>query len=305
MVPRIFATVRRVETPLLCASQLRVDQDGVAAIDGLSLTTRGARVLVLGAARALFEASSGMRGVTHGELRVGGTNAIDAVHAGTASGAPLDAPLPPDWTPRAYATWSARLCGHAKSDARALADDALGRMKMGSLGDAPLGKAALHVRRATAIAAAIATGAANVLLDDPIATLPDEVARHLAEVMVEALADRAWVVFAARVSLASPMARSAEDAILVAGSHVAAQGSPAALAARDRSYALDVTGDAERLVKELEERGAQVDSRATTLFPKRIVVDLTPALSTRDLLACAAEAGAVIVELRPLARAFA
>src|SRR5580704_12086212 len=48
-------------SPLLAASSLRVDVGGSPAVDGLTLATTGDRVLVLGAARALFEAAAGLR----------------------------------------------------------------------------------------------------------------------------------------------------------------------------------------------------------------------------------------------------
>ena len=49
--------------PLLKIEDLRVDVDGVPACDGLTLQTRGERVLVLGAPRVLFEATCGLRPV--------------------------------------------------------------------------------------------------------------------------------------------------------------------------------------------------------------------------------------------------
>jgi energy-coupling factor transporter ATP-binding protein EcfA2 len=294
-----------MNAPLLEMVQARIDDGGAAAIDGLSLRSEGARVLVLGAARALFEATCGMRPIVHGELRVRGAEPPVAVRRGVLAGAPLDAPMPPDWTPRTFATWSARLAGHARRDAQARADDALQRMHLDALADAPLGKAALPLRRATAIAAAIATGAETIVLEDPLAALPGELARHLAQVTVAALADRAWIVFAARVPIASPIALATDEAIVVAGSQISGQGAPGVLAARDRRYALHVHGGSTALAELLEQHGAQVEARAAEAQPRRLLVDLAPGQTTRDLLALAEAAGAVIVELRPLARAFA
>ena len=295
----------RVEGTLLEALNLRVDDGGVAALDGLSMATHGRRVLILAGARALFEAASGMRPIAHGTLRIDGVEPLRALKRAHIAGAPLDAPLPDKWTPRDYVTWSARLAGRSQTDANTLAHDALRSMRMGALGEAKLAKAAPQVKRATAIAAAIATGARVVLLDDPLAALPEEAARSLADVAVQALDGRAWIVFAPRISLTSPFALHAEEAVVLAGGSVAAQGAPSAIAARDRSYAIDVHGDADAFARKLEERGAKVDSNGPAALPRRLVVDLAPSQGTGDLLACATDAGAVIVELRPLARAFA
>jgi len=226
---------------LLEVSGVRVDVDGAPAVDGLSLATTEDHALVVGAARALFEAASGVRAPARGEVRVDGEIAERALRAGRLAGAPLDAPLPPKWTPREYATWSARLAG--QNSAAALAAEALERLKMTSVADAPLARAPLTVRRATAIAAALATGADVVMIDDPVSGLPDEQARSLARIAARALDDRRWIVFASRVPLASPFALNADEAIVVSCSAVTAQGAPAEIAAREKSYAVRVHGE--------------------------------------------------------------
>jgi ABC-type multidrug transport system ATPase subunit len=294
-----------VDSPLIETDRLRVDDAGVAAIDGLTLATTATRTVILGAARALFEAASGMRPIAHGSLRVLGVPVADAVAEGLVAGAPLDVPLPPDWTARAYIVWSARLAGKGKDDANALARDAIDRLKIGEAADALLKNAPLPVRRATSIAAAIATGARAIFMEDPLVTLPEELARPLGQIIVAALANRAWALFAPRLAITSPIALHAGEAIVVAGAEVAAQGAPSELATRDRSYALAVHGDADALKARLEEGGARVDARSPAPPPRRLVVDLGPNQTTRDVLSCAESAGAVIVELRPLARAFA
>ena len=140
-----------------------------------------------------------------------------------------------------------------------------------------------------------------------------------------ALEGRAWALFAPRMSLGSPLTAAADEAIVVVGSDVGAQGAPRDLAARDRRYALEVHGDAPALIAALEARGAKVDPPRSALSAApagggavdgdaggrgdarrtRIVVDLARDQTTRDLLAGAEAVGAVIVDLRPIARAFA
>ena len=284
--------------PLLEADRVRVDVHGAPAVDGLSLATEGDHVLVIGTPRALFEAASGVRAIARGELRVAGTGAVEALRTRTIAGAPLDLPLPPRWSPREYAIWSARLVGHARGVAASLAGEALERMKMASVIDAPLGKATPLVRRATAIAAAIATGAEILLLDDPLAGLPEEQARALARIVARALDDRRWIVFAPRVPLASPLALNADEAIVISGAQVVGQGPPAELAARERAYAVRVHGETAAFARKIIERGGTVGGTAAEM-----IVDLGE-LSTGELVRMAQDANAVIVELFPLAASF-
>jgi ABC-type multidrug transport system ATPase subunit len=292
--------------PVLAATSLRVDTAGVPALDGLSFATTGERVLLLGAARAFFEAAAGLRAVTRGELRVEGTAPIDAVRSGLAACAPLDPPLPPRWTVAQYATWSARLAGHARAAAASLAAEALERM---SLGDArvaktKLGAASLAVRRGTVVAAALATGAKTLLLEDPAPGLDDQAARTLARVLARALADRRSALFSARVSLDSPVALAADEALVVDGSRVVAQGAPAEIAAAERTLVLRVYGNAVAFAREVERLGGHADVTTGAPQPAHVHVRLGP-LATRDVLRIAAETQAVVIELRPLARAFA
>ena len=291
--------------PLLASESLRVDVARIPAVDGLSLTSTGDRVLVLGAPRALFEASAGLRATTRGELRVSGEVPIDALRRGMAASAPLDPPMPPDWTVRDYVTWSARLAGHARSVSIALADEAMERMKLEVHVKARLLVVPVSARRAAVIAGALATGATILFMEDPLAGLTAETARSFARVIVRALSDRRSAVFAARVALDSPLALAADEAIVVEGALVAAQGAPAEIAAGESAFVLRVGGDAQAFLTAVKERGGRL--LVGPLDPKalaRVTVDFG-ALRTRDVLSIAAASNAVVLELRPLARSFA
>ncbi len=284
--------------PLLETNDARVDVGGAPALDGLSLRTSGDHLLVLGAARALFEAASGVRKPSRGAVLVRGEAATLTLRKARVAGAPLDPAMPVAWTPRAYVTWSARLAGREARLTKELAAESLERLKMTALGDTPLGKVAPHARRATVLAAAIATGAPVVMVEDPTAGLPDAVAREFARIITSALADRAWVVFAPRIALASPIALEADEAVVVSGSQPLAQGAPAEIAARERTYGVKVHGAVEELARAAEARGAKV-----TRGQSELTVDLGESLSTRELMGMALEVKAVIVELSPLSSA--
>jgi ABC-2 type transport system ATP-binding protein len=289
--------------PIFAAASLRVDVHGYPAVDGLSLTTTGERVLVLGAADALFEAAAGLRPSARGGLRVEGRTPIDAVRAGVVAGAPLDPPMPPRWTVEAYVTWSARLAGHPRRTAKQLAADALARMSLDTMAATKLGRAVLLVRRATVLAAALATGATTLFVQDPLTGLPADSASPFARVLSRALADRRTVFFGGRLRLESPLALAADEAVVVFGSSVAAQGAPAEIAAAERSLSVRVVGDVRAFIEAVRGAGGRVLEPAAG-SPSRVSVDLGP-LATHDLLRIAEASKVVVLELRPIARAFA
>jgi ABC-type taurine transport system ATPase subunit len=285
---------------LLVAEDLRVDVDGVPTVDGLTLRTSGERVLVLGAPRALFEATCGLRTIARGRIVVRDTPAIDAVRARTIAGAAMDPPLPPKWTPAEYVAWSARLAGIARAEATANAKEALDKLQLSTLATMQLGRLVPHARRGVVIAAAMATGAPVLALEDPIGALPEEMARSFATVLARALEGRSWIVFAPRISLTSPIAGAAEEAIVASSARVDAQGAPAEIAAAERRFALRVHGPLAAFGALLAQRGVKMQEDGA-----RVVVDLGASVTTSDLLRIATEAKVTVVELHPVARALA
>jgi ABC-type multidrug transport system ATPase subunit len=289
--------------PCLSVSDLRVDVGGVPAIDGLTLASTGDHVLLLGAARALYQAAAIARPIARGEVRVEGLSPRDAMRAKVAAYAPLDPAMPGSWTVSQYVVWSARLAGHPRGTAASLAGEALERMQLTSVGKAKLASAPLSQRRAVAVAAAIATGAGTVFMEDPVAGLPDEAGRPLARAAARATSDRRTVVFAARVALESPIALAADEAIVVDEAHVVAQGAPAEIAAAERTFALRVHGDVDAFVRAVAESGGQAVSWVGGPIA-HVRVELGP-MAPRDLVRIAAKTNAVVMELRPLAACFA
>jgi ABC-2 type transport system ATP-binding protein len=288
---------------LLVTEDLRVDVDGVPAVDGLTLRTSAERVLVLGAPRALFEAAVGLRAVVRGRLHVRDVAPAHAVRARALAGAPLDPALPPKWTVSEYVVWSARLAGVPRADAAAAAKDALARLQLAPLATTAIARLVPHARRGVVVAAALsalATGPQLLVLEDPLGGLPEEIARSFGKVLAAALDGRAWIVFAPRVPLTSPLALHAEEAVVVSGARVDAQGAPAEIAAAVRRFALRVHGPVEALTARLAPRGAKVQEDGA-----RLLVDLGEGISTADLFGLAGEANVTILELHPVSRALA
>ncbi len=292
----------KAKETLLEARALRIDTDGVPDVDGLSFassTKRGERAIVLGAPRALFDAAAGLVKPSAGEMLVAGENAVDAAKRSAVAAAPLADQLPPKWTLDDYATWSARLAGRSKSLASNGAHRALGLLDLREDGDTRLEAVRPHVRALAPLVAAIATGAEIILLEDPTTQLPGDIARAISRRIVAALSDSSWVLFSGRIALDSPFALHADEAIVVSGSKVE-QGAVAEVSARDGTYAVRIHGEARTFARLVTSKGGSTRGDGDDLL-----VDLGSALRTHDLFDLADEAHSVIVELRPLSRAFA
>src|SRR5580658_9146229 len=291
-------------SPLLASSSLRVDVAGTPAIDGLTLASTGQRALVLGAPSALFEAAAGLRSIEHGGLLVAGTSPVTASRSGIAAAAPLDPPLPPQWTVSDYVGWSARLSGLSGAKCESAIYEALDRLRLLPNRSARLGTASVALRRSVVIGAAIATGARVLLLEDPLVGLPTEAQPSFAGIVARAMHDQPTLVFMGRVALDSLVALAADEVIVVDGSNVVAQGAPAEVAVRANSFSVRVTGDVDALTKALTASGCRLQSSERSAETARFTVDLGN-LGTCDLLRVAEASRAVVLELRPLTRVFA
>jgi ABC-2 type transport system ATP-binding protein len=289
---------------LIACSSVRIDVASVPAIDGLSFESTGDWVLVLGSARALFEAVAGLRPIERGEIQVGGLRPLQSIRAGIVSAAPLDPPLPLRWSPLQYVTWSARLAGRPGRVAASAAADVIERFALGPFARTKLAKISLAARRATVLAAADVTGATALIVEDPGVGLPPEVAGPFVRIVVRALAGRRAIWFASRVALESPLGLAADEAILLDGSRVAIQGAPAQIASNADAYCLRVAGDVQAFATAVASAGARLLSPSDPSVPAHMSLNLGP-LGTSDVLQIALECSAVILELRPLAGSFA
>jgi hypothetical protein len=286
------------ETALLSARGVRIDEGGVPVIDHLEAQTTAGAVVILGAPRALFAAVAGLRDVSGGTLHVAGLPPVAASRSARIASAPLDGPLPGRWTVLRFVTENARLAGLGARAAQS-ARTALEAMQLTPHAQVKLARAALAVRRAAMIAAALATEAEVLIVEDFSPGLGDDEARGLARVFVAAVGARRWMLFAGRLALASPLGIQAEEALVFSGSRLLASGPPAEIASRERTLAMRVHGaKAGTYAERLRERGATVQSAGSTL-----TVTMPPELTPRDLVLLAKEADVVVLELAPLAPA--
>jgi hypothetical protein len=92
----------------------------------------------------------------------------------------------------------------------------------------------------------------------------------------------------------------ADEAVVLDGNNVLGQGAPGELAARDRTYAIRLHGEGARFAAAAETRGARVSGEGG-----RWTIDLGASLGVMDILDVASASDTVVLELRPLAHAFA
>ena len=288
-------------SPLLASSSLRVDVAGTPAVDGLTLESTGKSVLILGAPRALFEAAAGLRAIEHGVLLDAGMSPAATARSGMAAAAPLDPPMPPRWTVFQYISWSARLSGLARAECEGAVHEALESLQLVPRRALRLGAASVAVRRSAVIGAALATRARVLLVEDPSVGLAKT---SLAPIVARVMRDQPTILFAGRVALDSPVALAADEAIVVDGSKVLAQGAPTEVAVHSNSFSVWAAGDVEALTKALTASGCRLQSSETSSDAVRFTVDLG-SLGTCDLLRVAEASRAIVLELRPLTRVFA
>lgn len=271
-------------------------------VEGLSFATNGDKVLVFGASAPLLRAAMGELPVLRGQLLVAGAPPEAALRSNLVGVAPLDPPLPPTFTPAGYVEWRARLATNDAALAKKQAERAIAALLLASVEKTPLAQCVTTARRATVIAAALATGAKTLLLEDPTHGLTDEAARGFAKLVSKALGELRWALFAARLPLESPLALEADDALVIGSRSVLVQGFPADLAAREKRFSIVVEGNVEAFAEALERHGF-----FTVGLAPRLLVDLgdSPESGTHDLFALALEHGVTIVELSPVAGALA
>lgn len=309
------------DAPLFEAHEARIDVDGVAAVEHLSLVTKGDRVVLAGDTGALMAALTGAprraagggrvagasgeddgplgeASVAAGTLLVAGKSVATGAHVSVTGAAPLDPPLNARWTVEEHVTWGARLAGLSARAAKELAAAATARAGLGAVRKKSLAGLGLAERRALALAQAAASGPEVLVAEAPLAGLEGMSAAFVASAL-EALSEgRRTIVSVARLD-----AGSAEGALARAASHVAVltagalalDGPPGELFVGASVYALAVQDNADALRSELFARG--IDLRGG---PVRFSATLPPGATARDILTAARAARAAVVEMVPV-----
>jgi len=303
------------------AHEARVAVDGVVAVDRLSLVTAGDRVVLAGDAGALLAAITGAPRVAGGGARVAvggmdgaalpgeasvvagtlllaGKSVAEGAHVRSMGAAPLDPPLPPRWTAEAYVTWSARLGGASRGEARALAAAALARVGLASARRKAAGALSPSERRALGLAQAIVLGPEVLVAEAPLSGLEGDPATFVRDALAAAAEGRRALLSAARIDAGSPegaLAQTASHVVVLVGGEVAAEGPPGEVFGAARTYALTVRSNAEPLRAALAARGISLSGG-----PLRFSAALPAGAGTGEILEAARAARAAVVEMVPM-----
>lgn len=296
--------------PTLLARGARIAVDGVTAVDGLTFTSRGPRVLLTGDTDALMAAlvgapmatnepsGAGTARVVGGQLRLGGRDVGTGEHFAVAGAAAFDPPLPATWTVREHLTWAARLSGVSARRARAMADAILAGSPLTAQGRRPLGGMTRAERRAVGLLAA-AVGEPEVLaLDRPLDGLPARETTMVLAVLGHVSQGRAAVISTSRLDLHGPsaeLARGATDICVLRGGELALHAEPGALFSDGCLYEVTLTRNGEALRDLLREEGLELAGG-----PQHYALSLPADRSVTDLLAVAIRADAPVLSCVPV-----
>ena len=236
-------------------------------------------------------------------VQVGERGVDAALASGLVALAPRAARLPPRDTAQTYLTWAAVLAGAAGTVTKQLAE----RFRIEAHLNKPLQSAPPHVRRAVGVAAAFLSGATVLVLEDPLDGLPLDVAEEFTRVLSVALVDRRVLWLAPRVSPGSALAEACGEALWFAGAACVYRRRAEDLGSLAESDAcvLSLRGPAEAFTERLSADGVEHARIASAVSGDSSTT--TWKVHTREtwrVFSAAADVGATITELRPLASTF-
>lgn len=177
---------------LLEAEDLTVARGGLDVIVALTLKVSGRRALLVGEAAPLIdlvlgqgvragrEARRAPKGLhlRSGSLRCLGMDVATGQHLAHIGAAPLDPPLPAEWTSLDYLAWSARLAGVERRRAAELAAEVLASLGLAAFAKVRLPALPLAARRAVVLAQASLGEPSLIIAVDPLLGLDS--AQHVA-----------------------------------------------------------------------------------------------------------------------------
>jgi ABC-type multidrug transport system ATPase subunit len=258
---------------------------------------------LIGNWRALFALLAGTARLRSGQVLISGLDAGRAVADGIAAVAPLDAPLPREWTAERYLETGARLAGFSRKETRDQIRSVLGTLACAHLSSRRISTLTLAEQRALSIAQALLGNPSVLAVEDPFIRL-DERGTALIEQVVECAAQgRALVISASHAAVSGPcraILDLADSVLVLESGTVVAQGSTQDVLIADPRYLVSVTKNGAQFVERLEKLGlsvqASLDGAANA---SRFLVRLPNANATRTILDAALEAEAPVLELRP------
>lgn len=297
---------------LLAAVGLRVAIDDVIATERFDLSTTGDRLLLVGDVSPLMALLLGMptkqledeerppvgwARIASGSLAVLGLDVTNGAYAAETGMAPLDPPLPPDWSAADYVTWSARLSTLGKTSA-SRAVEALERVGLAKAGKRSTASLAIPERRALVLAAAYVSSPKVLIAEAPLRGLDANGSAFVLAALGSVTDGRSAIVSSDRLVAGSPemfIAKQASDVAYFARGELLTKGTPPIVFGAGRLYGLTVRHNADALRDELSRRGIEMRGG-----PLRFSVTLPEGATPTDVLVAADVASASVVEISEL-----
>lgn len=191
--------------PLLLLDRALLDLPGASPRD---LRLDGPRALLLGDASFLLAPLLHRAPLVSGSFLVQG-QPLEQLDPRSLGGVPLDPPLPLNWSPLEYVTWSARLAGLPPAAATTSATQHCHELGLGAWSSRPLGQLHAVFRRITVLAHALVTAPSLLLLEAPLAGLAPDAASYLVQAISVAIQGRAALITSPPFLPEDPAARLA------------------------------------------------------------------------------------------------
>ena len=301
--------------PVLVADSARIAVAQAVALDALSFSTRGNRILLGGGdAAPLLAVLSGTPGgiqrapdpaeasepaeLVAGSLRLLGREVGSGEHFAVAGVTPLDPQAPLDWTVLDYLGWGARLSGASAASTLSLASAALDRLHIAGHRRRHLQLLNRVERRAVALALAVVNDPEVLVVPEIFDGVDEQAANFLAATLGHASDGRAVIAAVSHISphgVIGRLARSASDIIVLRRGQLMAHAAPHEVFSKARVYELTVRSRAEELGALLAQRGVQLCGG-----PLHFSVHLPTEIEPWELLAAAAQSEAAVVSIVPL-----
>lgn len=216
--------------PLLEAAALRIEEGGRVVTDGLSLKLDGPRAVLVGDTLPLLGPLFGWAGIGRGWLKIMGQEiAVARPRLGLA---PLDPPMPDDFTPLEYVAWSGVLAGLAPAVAAGRAEELLSLGGLTEVRHKPLLELGVVPRRITMLAQALVAAPVLLIAEGPLDGLDPESGFYVLGALGAMVGKTPAVVTTRPFEPGSPadaLARGADEVALLENGEVLEQGRPADL----------------------------------------------------------------------------
>lgn len=217
-------------TPLLEAAALRIEVGERVLIDGLSIKIDGPRTVLVGDTAPLLGPLFGWAGIGRGWLKIQGEELATVLpRLGLA---PLDPPMPEDFTPLEYVAWSAVLAGFETEEANRRARELLAKGGLAEVFDKRLGELGVVPRRVTVLAHALVASPLLLVAEGPLDGLDAEAGFYVLSSLGAMIGKTPAVVTTKAFEPGSPadaLARGADEVALIENGEVLEQGKPADL----------------------------------------------------------------------------